>query len=689
VTRLALSFEPVFDWPWIAGIAALLAVVLALLVWQRVRGTALRALASALIVAALANPVLQREEREPLPGVVALVVDDSASQSLGGRRAQTEQAVAALKARLEALGGFQVREVHVADRPDGDGTALFSELTRAVDDVPPEQMAGAVFVTDGIVADVPKDPASLGFKAPLHALITGEAGEHDRRVVLDRAPRFAILGEAQSLDYRVLDTDLPAGSFVTVHLRVDGTEVASDRVPVGEKQTIALPLQHAGRTIAELEVEPAQGELALENNVAVAEVDVVREHLRVLLVSGEPHAGERTWRNVLKSDAAVDLVHFTILRPPEKQDGTPINELSLIAFPTRELFEEKIDQFDLIIFDRYQSRGVLPIVYYDNLAQYVRKGGAVLVAAGPDYAAQGSLYRTPLGPVLPAVPTGEIIEEPYKPTISKVGARHPVTRDLPGSQTSPPSWSPWFRLVEADAIAGDVTMTGPGDRPLLVLSREGEGRVAMLLSDHAWLWARGYQGGGPHAPLLRRLLHWLMREPELEEEALTAHSEGRNLVVERQTLSDAMPTVTLTDPTGKPERLELKQAEPGLWRGVVENAALGLHRAEDGKLTALAHIGPANPAEFQDVISTTERLKPIAEATGGSVRRLADGSGMALPRVTPVSSRAPAAGRDWIGLRRSEASVLKSVDQLPLLGGLLGLALLVGAFAALWYREAR
>ncbi|HYC80484.1 MAG TPA: hypothetical protein VEB65_01780 [Solirubrobacterales bacterium] len=638
---------------------------------------------------ALTNPVLQREEREPLPGVVALVVDESASQRLGDRTAQTEAAVAALKERLQALGGFEVREVHATERPEGDGTALFSELTGLVDDVPPEQMAGAIFVTDGIVADVPADAASLGFNAPLHALITGAEGEHDRRIVLDRAPRFAILDEPQSLGYRVLDSDLPPGTQVRVQLRVDGTEVATDLVSVGDNHTIELPLDHAGRTIVELEVEAAENELALENNVAVAEMDVVREHLRVLLVSGEPHAGERTWRNVLKSDAAVDLVHFTILRPPEKQDGTPINELSLIAFPTRELFEEKIEEFDLIIFDRYQSRGVLPILYYDNLATYVRNGGAVLVAAGPDYAAGGSLYRTPLGPVLPAVPTGEIVEEPYRAQISPVGARHPVTRDLPGSKASPPDWSPWFRLVEADAIAGDVAMTGPGDRPLLVLAREGEGRVAMLLSDHAWLWARGYDGGGPHAALLRRLLHWLMREPELEEEALTAHAEGDDLVVERQTLAERAPEVSVTGPAGNTESLTLTEAEPGLWRGVVEEAALGLHRAEDGDLTVLAHMGPANPAEFQDVISTTERLAPIAEATGGSVRRIGDGAGISLPRISAVSSRAPASGRDWLGLRRSEATVLKSVDQLPLLGGLLGLALLVGSFAALWYREAR
>ena len=687
MTRLLISFDPLLPWPLIAALAGVLLLVIVVLAWQRVRGTLLRAIASTLLALALINPVLQREERDPLPGVVALVVDESASQRLGRRTEQTEAAVAALKERLQALGNFDLREVHAADRPDGDGTQLFSELTKLIDDIPPEQIAGAILVTDGIVSDVPQDAASLGFNAPIHALVTGAEGEHDRRIVLERAPRFAILNEPQSIQYRVLDTDLPAGTSVSVRLRVDGTEVAGDQVTVGEPQMIDVPLAHAGRSIAELEVDAAPNELALENNVAVAEIDVVREHLRVLLVSGEPHAGERTWRNVLKSDAAVDLVHFTILRPPEKQDGTPINELSLIAFPTRELFEEKIDQFDLIIFDRYQSRGVLPIVYYDNLARYVRDGGAVLVAAGPDYAATGSLYRTPLGPVLPAVPTGEIIEEPYRATISPVGLRHPVTRALPGAASEPPAWSQWFRLVDTDAIAGDITMTGPGGRPLLVLAHEGEGRVAMLLSDQAWLWARGYQGGGPHAALLRRLLHWLMKEPELEEEALTARADGRNLVVDRQTLSEAEPQVTVADPSGKSAPLKLVQVEPGLWRGTVENAPLGLHRAQDGDMTALAHIGPANPTEFQDVISTTERLQPVADATGGSARRL--GANGSIPRISPVSSRAPAFGRDWIGLRRSEATVLKSIDQLPLLGGLLGLALLVGAFAALWYREAR
>ena len=155
-----------------------------------------------------------------------------------------------------------------------------------------------------------------------------------------------------------------------------------------------MPFPHAGMNIVEIELEPVPGELTPANNRVVIAAEGVRENLRVLLVSGEPHAGERTWRNLLKSDAAVDLVHFTILRPPEKQDGTPIHQLSLIAFPTRELFSEKIKDFDLIIFDRYQHRGILPLLYYDNIARYVdRHGGALLIAAGDDYAGNASLLR--------------------------------------------------------------------------------------------------------------------------------------------------------------------------------------------------------------------------------------------------------------------------------------------------------
>jgi hypothetical protein len=176
-------------------------------------------------------------------------------------------------------------------------------------------------------------------------------------------------------------------------------------VPVGETLNLPLTLDHAGQNVIQFIVPEAEGELTDRNNAAVVQINGIRDRLRVLLVSGEPHPGQRTWRNLLKSDPSVDLVHFTILRPPDKQDGVPVSELSLIAFPTRELFMEAVDEFDLIIFDRYQRRGILPMLYIDNIRQYVMDGGALLLAAGPDFASAASLYRTPLSEILPGRPT--------------------------------------------------------------------------------------------------------------------------------------------------------------------------------------------------------------------------------------------------------------------------------------------
>ena len=463
----------------------------------------------------------------------------------------------------------------------------------------------------------------------------------------------------------------------------------SRTVPVGAPQRVDIPIPHGGANIVEIEASPLAGELTQVNNRAVVAIDGVRDKLRVLLVSGEPNAGERTWRNLLKSDASVDLVHFTILRPPEKQDGTPINELSLIAFPTRELFQQKIGEFQLIIFDRYARQGVLPIIYFDNITRYVRDGGAVLVAAGPDYASQTSIWRTPLDAILPAEPSGNVTERAFHARLSELGKRHPVTRDLDGSESDPPHWAKWFRMVDTRNNTGTPVMEGPDNKPLLILSRDGEGRVALLLSDQLWLWARGFEGGGPHLDLLRRLSHWLMKEPDLEEESLRLVVSGHNLLVRRQTMAEDIADVTLTSPSGTTRTLKLAPGEPGVWQTSVEANELGLWRATDGKLNALINIGPANPREFTEVTSTTEVLGPIATATGGDARRLEAGSGISVPRLLAVRSGDTYKGDDWLGMKMRDASVVRGIGVLPVFAGLLGLLLLLGSLAGTWAREGR
>jgi hypothetical protein len=672
---------------WAAGIVALL--VTALLLFIRSRGALVRGTAFALLVLALANPSFTREDRDPIPSVVVIVIDKSPSQNFGERAKQTEEARAALNERLGRIPNLDVRAVEagVADG-ETDGTRLFSALGAALADVPPDRIAGAFLITDGRVHDVPADAAALGFNAPLHALVTGVRNERDRRVVLTTAPRFGIVGQQQTIAFRVEDQGV-GPSTARIAVRRDGEQIETRNVATNTNVRVQIPIPHAGPNIVEIEASPLENELTQINNRAVVSIDGVRDKLRVLLVSGEPHAGERTWRNLLKSDASVDLVHFTILRPPEKQDGTPINELSLIAFPTRELFQQKIGEFHLIIFDRYARQGVLPIIYFDNIARYVREGGAVLIAAGPDYASPTSLWRTPLDVVLPAEPSGKMIETPFHARLSDIGKRHPVTRALEGASAEPPHWSRWFRLVDAKVGQGSSVMEGPDGKPLLVLAREGEGRVALLLSDHIWLWARGFEGGGPHLDLLRRLSHWLMKQPDLEEEALRLAARGRDLTIERQTMSENVEPVTVTTPSGENRIVTLTQAEPGLWRGSTPANELGLWRATDGKLTTLVNVGPVNPREFAEVTSSTEVLRPLSVATGGDARRLDDNGSLNMPRIVGVRSSETFRGDDWLGLKLRDATVLRGIGVLPIFAGLLGLLLLIGSLAATWAREGR
>jgi hypothetical protein len=688
----SLAFDPLVP-VWAVAALAAVAVALSLATLaRRVRGAAVRLAAGLCLALALLNPSLIEEKRARLTSVAAVVVDRSQSQAIGDRTAETEAALAGLTERLAALDGVETRviEARPGSGEAGDGTRLFDALANGLADVPPDRVAGAVLLTDGQVHDIPDAAARLGFQAPVHALVTGSEDEVDRRIVMEQAPRFGLVGTEQSVRLRVVDDGpTPAGGQVRLTVRRDGEEIEETVAPVGAPFDVPFTVDHGGENIFEFEVEPLAGELTAVNNTAVAVVEGVRENLRVLLVSGEPHAGERTWRNLLKSDASVDLVHFTILRPPEKQDGTPINQLSLIAFPTRELFSVKIAEFDLIIFDRYQRRGILPLVYFDNIARYVRDGGAVLVASGPDYLPGDSLFDTPLGAVLPAEPTGSVLNEPYRAGLSELGRRHPVTRDLPGAKSDPPDWGRWFQLVEAAPSSGQTVMNGPGDRPLLVLGREGEGRAAVMLSDQAWLWARGYEGGGPHVPLLRRLAHWLMQEPELEEEALRLNVRGDRLTVERQTLGDEVGPVTLTNPDGTTWTLTLEEAEPGLWRASADAAGVGLYVAVEGDRRALAHVGPTNPKEFLDVRSAAEPLAAIAEDTGGSVRRIVEDGAVELPRVTTLRRAGRYAGDDWIGLKTSDATVLEGLVRLPLFAGFLGLAILLGMVSATWVREGR
>ncbi|MEM5541520.1 hypothetical protein WNY61_02100 [Sulfitobacter sp. AS92] len=660
------------------GVLATLGVLLA--VWRGLSGWALRGLAAVVVLAALAGPSYQTEDRAPLSDIVLLLEDESASQRLSDRAAQTGTAADAMAARITARPNTELRRITVPDGAEDAGTRLMTTLADTLAEEPRSRIAGILAVSDGRVhdADLPLD-----LPAPLHLLQTGLAEDWDRRLTVRNAPAFAIIGEPVTLTLRIDDLGAApeSGGLTQLDISVDGEEPQSFNVPVGQDIDLPVTLPHGGRNVIRFSLPEAEGELTDRNNAALIQMNGVRDRLSVLLVSGEPHPGGRTWRNLLKSDSSVDLVHFTILRPPDKQDGVPVNELSLIAFPTRELFMDKIDDFDLIIFDRYQRRGILPALYLDNVAQYVRNGGAVLVAAGPDFASADSLYRSPLGTVLPATPTARVLEEAFPPVVTDIGQRHPVTADLPGKG----DWGRWLRQIDVTAERGDVVMTGADDRPLLVLDRVEEGRVALLASDHAWLWNRGYEGGGPQLELLRRLAHWMMKEPELEEEALTATAQGRTMRITRRTLDETVPPVTITAPDGSTTELPLSPAGPGRFEAEYTGEEIGLYRLENGDEVTVIGLGPAAPREFVETIASDGALRPVIDALRGGVARVEDG----LPRLRDVRLGRPAAGRGWLGLTPRGAYETRDVRQTALLPGWLVLLLSALFITAAWLREGR
>ena len=686
----ALRFDPMLPVWALAALGGLALLVVALGFWRRARGTTARLAAFAVLLVWLSGPRLVRETREALSDIGLLVIDQSASMLVGDRARLADLARTTIVEQAGRHKGLELRVLTVPESGNA-GTRLFTEIERALADIPRSRLAGTIVITDGQAHDVPETaPGGM----PLHVLVPARAEETDRRLRVIEAPGYGIVGKSVTLRVAIDDLGVTArNASATLTVRRDGDPPRIESVPVGREQRIEIPITRAGPTVVEMSASPLSGEVSGLNNRAVVEINGVRERLRVLLVSGEPHPGERTWRRLLKADPSVDLVHFTILRPPEKDDLTPLNELALIAFPVRELFQDKIGEFDLIILDRFQNRGLLPQPYLLNIANRVRQGGALLLSVGPEYSGSTSLAATPLGQVLPGAPVrfNAVVDGKFRPAVSDLGLRHPVTEGLTGANadpTRPATWGAWYRRIQTGQVRGDVLMESPDGQPLLALDRVGQGRTALLLSDQIWLWSRGHEGGGPQAELLRRIAHWLMREPELEENALTAHvTEGRLSIVRRSIEAATAVSVTITDPDGKIQSSTLREVSPGRATLVLPVTTPGVWQVSDGTRSAYAAAGAANPPELSDLRATATVLNRVVRASGGSVHWLGRVGEPQIPELRRTEMGRAASGGSWVGLERKKDHVVTGVASLALLPAWASLPLMLALLVFAWRRE--
>jgi len=672
----------------VIGSLALLAAFYSLS--QRAHGSLFRLGALVFLFITIANPQVVRENLKPIDDIAIIVADGSNSQAVGNRKQQTQQAVNKLSASLKQLRNLEVRIVTVGSNEEAgtveEETRLFDALSQSTANIAPQRLAGIVMITDGLVHDIPPLDRAKNISVPIHVLLTGEENEQDRRLMLEQAPDYGLVGSKTTVLVRAEDNGVPRGAPVPATLRRNGGDSRQLTLRAGLSSEIAVTIDRSGPNIYEIEAAARRGELSEHNNGAAITVSGIRDRLRVLLISGQPHLGERTWRNLLKSDPNVDLIHFTILRPLSKDDGTPLNELALISFPIRELFEEQLYDFDVVIFDRYSRRGLVPYQFMLNITSYVHDGGAVLLSVGSEYADAFTLFDSPLQNILPAAPTGKVFEEAFQPVISPIGLRHPVTMHLMKGNTNQtkPSWGRWLRQIDVAANKGNELMTGYGGQPLLLLDRVGNGRVALLLSDTMWLWGKGFEGGGPQAEMLRRLVHWLMKEPDLEEEALLASSRDSSLTITRRSLEPNDRPVEVTFPSGKVTNITPQEQGNGVAFGTLPVTELGLYRIADGQHTAVAALGNPNPFETYDLISTADRMIPITELTGGSIIRLSE---KGVPAVRKIQSERSTFGRNWIGFRSNNGYTVAGIKQFPLLPTGFALILLLGSLMLTWWRE--
>jgi Putative glutamine amidotransferase len=658
-----LGFDPLLPLAWIFAIAALSLMLALWCVLHKQRGAVWRLLAAASFSLLLANPMLRQEQRQMLPDIGLIVIDGSASMAFDARGKAAAEAAKLLQSRQQP--DLIWRSV-ISGGPNHSN--VFEALSRGLSAIPPERYAGSVVFTDGLVHDVPT--GAVPSQHPINVVITGTPDAIDRRVRIHSAPAFAIIGQTSLLKLKVEDSEsAPVAVTVRIPDQPDRVILAAP----GDIVKVPIILKRRGSHDIIVQAASRAGDILPGNDQAIISMQGVRERLNVLLVTGSPSPGARLWRDTLKADSSIDLIHFTILRTPHSVDAASNSEMALIPFPVEQLFEQRLSRFDLVIFDRYTSLDLLQPAYFSAVGNYVRKGGALLVVAGPEYVSVDSLANTPLQPVLPVMPRSDAPEAAFMPKLSALGLRHPVTQNLQAP------WGPWYRYARVAAVRGQSLMQTPNGDPLLQIATIERGRVATLLSDQLWLWARMDQGG-PWNDLVRRISHWLMKEPDLDSEQLNVRLQDGALRIDRRSDSPGASLVQLTRPNGRIEMIPLQASAAGA-SATIAAGTRGLYRVRSGALERSINTA-AGIAEWQEARPTATRLSPVAKASGGSLSWLNDG--------LPAAVRLHIGGRSRTGLAlvRNKQGRLTGMSERPLLPRWIWFLLVSGALALGWGREA-
>ncbi len=491
-------------------------------------------------------------------------------------------------------------------RAQDQGTRLLELLHGLAQD--PGSQAGILVFTDGITNGDQKALAeSSTLAVPVFAVGAGETeGFTDVRIADVRAPQFAFRGREFKIELTVQASGLK-GKVVPLYFNRGRSLITSRSITINndlfeQKITLAFTPRELGTLTFSLDIPAQPGEQITQNNQKEFKVDVQRDKIRVLTLSGSPSWNYRFMRMAMKQDPLIELVSFVFLRTPTDTVDVPENQLSLIPFPIDDIFLEELKNFDVVVFDNFSHRAYFNPVYLEKVRDFVRNGGGLAMLGGSRAFDSGGYADSALRDVLPVELDGKGTYRTgtsVRPVLTTAGKVHPITRLLPDSRGNEEAWAkmpPLTTLNQVRSARGETLLTaGDSGAPLLTIGRAGKGRTLALMSDDTWRWnfiaVGNRESPQNHLKLIRQAVRWLAQEPAFEQvqiQPLAVSRPGEKVDIKLRVLNDdftparqAAVQLRVIGPDGEPTLLPATaQSEEGQYGGEYTPTREGDYRVE-------------------------------------------------------------------------------------------------------------
>jgi uncharacterized membrane protein len=576
---------------------------------------------------------------------------------------------------LEPIDAASVAQL----KAQAQGTRLLELVQSAAKDAGAQ--SAILLFSDGIAnGDKKTLEGAPPLPVPVFAVAAGEAeGFTDVRIAEVRAPQFAFRGREFKLDLTVHAAGLK-GKTVPLYFNrgknlITTRSITIDADPFEQKIALSFTPKEIGTHSFSLDIPPQAGEQITRNNQKEFKVDVQRDKIRILTLSGSPAWNYRFLRMAMKQDPLIELVSFVFLRTPTDSVDVPDNQLSLIPFPIDDIFLEELKNFDLVFLDDFSHRAYFNPVYLDRVRDFVRDGGGLAMLGGVRSFDSGGYGESALKEVLPVDLDGKGSYQStggVRPVLTASGKAHPITRLLPDPRINEEAWTKMPALNGLNRVRGargEVLLTADGaaaGAPLLAIGRFGKGRTLALMSDDVWRWnfiaAGNRESPQNHLKLVRQMVRWLAQEPSFEQvqlRAIASARPGEKIAIKLRVLKDDfLPTsqasvqLRVIGPEGEPSLVSAgADIEAGEYTGEYTPTREGAYRVEAEASLAGKPLGKDRTSfsvafgygETEDGLPRADLLKQLAAMSQGEFFSLSDWNEKSLEKIAAkIESHAPA-----------------------------------------------